>query len=234
MYRPINAQLKMTDARPPVAKVFIQGKSFNSITASVFRSQPQYEVVNNLADSDMVVWTGGEDIWPGLYGEEPMSGTYWSKRDISDVDAIEQAVKTEKFMVGICRGAQLLNVIPNKGRLWQDVDGHNGGHHRAFDCVSGNWIIVNSVHHQMVRLTPEAEILCWAAESVHRRAQNESWSRPKDWKADNGIVLEQDKDIEAAWYPKTRSFLFQGHPEFGHPPTTKYFFGLLNKLYFGQ
>ncbi len=45
------------------------------------------------------------------------------------------------------------------------------------------------------------------------------------------VVPEEERDIEAVWYPKTKSLCVQFHPEFGHGPTTKYFFGLMDKFY---
>lgn len=214
-----------------LAKVYVQGAAFAGVTKATFREERKYDIVNNLNDSDIVVWTGGEDIFPGLYGEDPIPGTYFSKhRDESDVRAVNEAVKQRKFLVGICRGAQLLNVIPNGGRLWQDVDGHESCIHKALDCISGQWIKINSVHHQALRVTDEAEIICWALESTQKQAQNDNWVKPQDVTS----IPEQDKDIEAVWYPKTRSFLFQGHPEFGHPPTTEYFFSLMDKYYWKQ
>lgn len=210
------------------AKVYIQGRPFNGITAQTFQSQRKYQIVNDLSDSDIVVWTGGEDISPELYGEKPIPGTYFSPdRDLSDLKAVDEAVKQGKFLCGICRGAQLLNVIPNGGKLWQNVDNHGSRVHRAFDCISGQYIRVNSVHHQAMRVTDEAEIICWAIESVHKEAQKDEWHRPDDVTT----IPESEKDLEVVWYPKTKSFLFQGHPEFGHPPTTEYFFSLMEKFY---
>ncbi len=214
-----------------LAKVYVQGRAFNGITAQTFQQAGKYQIVNSLPESDIAVWTGGEDIYPGLYGENPIPGTYFSRaRDKSDLEAVEEALKQKKFLIGVCRGAQLLNVIPNGGKLWQHVDGHGSCIHKAFDCVSGTWIKVNSVHHQQLRVTDEAEIICWALESHEKAAENETWYRPDDVLN----IPEKDKDMEAVWYPKTRSFLFQGHPEFGHPPTTRYFFNLMDKYYWGQ
>lgn len=210
-----------------VANVFIQGPAYYGPTARVF-SQHKYNIVNSLTDADMVVWTGGEDIYPGLYREKPISGVYFSKvRDERDLQTVDKAYKAGKFLIGICRGAQLLNVIPNGGTLWQDVDRHGGNTHGAFDNLTGTWKEINSVHHQAMRVTDEAEIICWALESTKKIAYGDTWYK----QADVSKIPEKEKDLEVVFYPKTRSFLFQAHPEFGHPPTTKYFFELLEKLY---
>ena len=201
------------------------------MTEQTFEGADKYDIVQSVAEADIVVWTGGEDISPSLYGEKPLSGTYFSvKRDESDLATIEEAYKAGKFLIGICRGAQLLNVVPNGGRLWQDVNNHGSNIHKCFDTLKGSYVTLNSVHHQMLRVTDKAQVLCWTAESTRRQSQNEAWAKPKTV---NDIVREVDKDPEVVWYPETRSFLFQGHPEFGHPPTTRYFFQLLDDLYWG-
>lgn len=213
------------------AKVYVQGPAFGSITRRTFEDEG-YQIVDTIKDSQICVWTGGEDIFPGLYGEKPLSGTYFSRhRDKVDLEAVKEAVEGGKFLVGICRGAQLLNVIPNGGKLWQDVDNHESCIHKAFDCLSGQWIKVNSVHHQALRITSEAEVICWALESTEKVAEGVTWGfsgRPIH------EVPEAEKDIEAVWYSKTRSLLMQFHMEFGHPPTTEYAFKLIDKYYWGK
>lgn len=214
------------------ARVFVKGPPYKQTTEQTFEAADKYEIVQSVSDADIVVWTGGEDISPSLYGEKPLSGTYFSvRRDESDLATIEEAYKSGKFLIGICRGAQLLNVVPNGGRLWQDVNNHGSNNHRCFDTLKGDYVTLNSVHHQMLRVTSKAQVICWAEESTRRQSQNEAWAKPKTV---NDITREVDKDPEVVWYPETRSFLFQGHPEFGHPPTTRYFFSLLDDLYWGQ
>lgn len=210
-----------------LAKVFVQGREFNKQTAQTFLKQDNYIITDSIKNSDIVVWTGGEDINPELYGETRLECTFYTERDIDDLQAVEEAYKLDKFMVGICRGAQLLNVIPNGGKLWQDVNHHGGRIHKAMDCLTGQWVNLNSVHHQALRVTEEAEIIAWAEESTFKQSDGIRWFK-KD-----GYQTERDRDIEAVWYPKTRSLLFQGHPEFGHPPTTQYFFTLMDKYYWG-
>lgn len=214
------------------AKVFIQGRAYNSITADVFNQTGLYEIVNSIEAAQVCCWTGGEDIHPSLYGEKPLPTTYFTGRDVSDLEAVKTAVEQGKFLLGICRGAQLLNCIPNGGKLWQDVNGHENGVHRAFDCVTGKWILVNSVHHQMMRPTDKAEILCWAQEATYKKAATETWQRPPF--RTGGVVLEKDKDIEGIFYPETQSLCVQFHPEFRHGPTTEYFHELMAAYYWGR
>lgn len=217
------------------AKVYVESEYFKKLTTETFlKTRPdQYEIVTNLKDSDIVVLTGGADIFPGLYGEKPIKGVYCNLlRDKTDLIAVTQAYEQRKFMVGICRGAQLLNCIPNGGTLWQDVDGHGNNIHSTFDCISGEWIPLNSVHHQMMRPTSKATILAWTNRSTIKKAENESWRLKGKWNATE--IPERERDVEACIYEDTRSLCLQFHCEFGHGPTTQYSFSLLDKYFWGK
>jgi putative glutamine amidotransferase len=70
---------------------------------------------------DGVVIGGGTDIDPALYsgmddGKAPRDG----RRDAFEKDMIEKALGSRIPLLGICRGAQLLNVVLG-GSLYQDV-----------------------------------------------------------------------------------------------------------------
>ena len=213
------------------AKVFIKGPPYYDMTKTTFErlGGGKYEVTKDFDAADIICWTGGEDIHPAIYGEKPLNGTYYDKRrDISDLECVDKAVKQKKFLVGICRGAQLLNCVPNGGKLWQDVDGHSGVH-PVFDCLTGTWKVTNSVHHQMMIPGEFAELLAWAKTCNHRWSDGKEWKKPK---TDN--PLERDKDVEALWYPATQSLLVQFHPEFSHPPTTEYFWSLMDAYFWGR
>lgn len=68
-----------------------------------------------------VVVTGGHDIEPVLYAQEPeVESRYDPERDRFEADVIDVALKRHLPILGICRGAQLLNVSLG-GSLHQDV-----------------------------------------------------------------------------------------------------------------
>lgn len=218
-------------AQAAKARVHISNEAFFKLTADTFRksnfANDRYEIVLRPEDANIVVWTGGEDICPAIYGEKAIPHTsFYTRRDERDLDLLDKALKQGQFLVGICRGAQLLNCVPNEGKLYQDVDGHQGSH-KTFDCITGDWIDTNSVHHQMMRPTSKAQVLAWAQESTFKKAEREVWSAPPE----GSLFTEKDRDIEALWYPDTRSLCVQFHPEFGHAGTTKYFFELMDKFY---
>jgi len=203
-------------------RVFVQGDFANAATYRLFTTRG-YEKATSIEDADIVVWTGGEDINPKLYNEQPAGASWWSdSRDSDDISAIERA--KGKFLVGICRGAQLLNVIPNGGSLWQDVNNHGGGVHNIHDLITGETIQVNSIHHQQLRLTDKAELV------ASTNLSTEKYSYAGTWKA--SVDSSPDPDVEVAWYPHTRSLLFQGHPEFDQNGSTgNYFHRLLERFY---
>lgn len=64
---------------------------------------------------------GGTDIDPLLYGSSKMASVpYDLERDALEIKIIEQALKNNIPLFGICRGAQLINVVLG-GSLHQDI-----------------------------------------------------------------------------------------------------------------
>lgn len=211
------------------ASVFVKGPDFKDQTEHMFLvdGYDKYKIVNSINQADIVVLTGGNDICPALYGEKAIQGVTFGDRDISDLQVLHVAWKKNKFLVGICRGGQLLNCVPNGGKLWQDVDGHEGPSHAIYDMIGEKWLTCNSSHHQQMIPTKEAQIVAWSMQCSVKESDGHLWTAPKEFKD----WVESDKDIEALWYEKTRSLCFQPHPEWAHKETTLYFFRLMNEFY---
>lgn len=69
-----------------------------------------------------VVVTGGHDVHPTLYAEEPeVEPNYDQERDAFESAMIDQALDRGLPILGICRGAQLMNVRLG-GSLFQDIN----------------------------------------------------------------------------------------------------------------
>ena len=66
--------------------------------------------------------TGGHDVTPELYGEQPLDGLVSSCRARDDMESIilDLALAEDKAVFGICRGIQFLNVELG-GTLYQDI-----------------------------------------------------------------------------------------------------------------
>jgi putative glutamine amidotransferase len=70
---------------------------------------------------DALIISGGNDIGPDLYGGTPHPKTRVdAARDALEIRWIEHACEQELPLLGICRGAQLINVVLG-GSLHQDI-----------------------------------------------------------------------------------------------------------------
>lgn len=81
------------------------------------------EAIAHLIDiCDGVFFTGGADIAPRRYGEEAskMLGPLQEERDEFEFNVFGKVIETEKPILAICRGAQLVNVALG-GTLYQDI-----------------------------------------------------------------------------------------------------------------
>lgn len=80
---------------------------------------PAEEYINII---DGLLISGGQDISPFLYGEEPRNviGPTSPKRDLVEQDLLKEAVRQGKAVLGVCRGMQLINVVFG-GNLLQDL-----------------------------------------------------------------------------------------------------------------
>lgn len=108
-------------------------------------------LVDNLEDADIVVFTGGEDVDPSLYGEKKHETTYSNiERDLEE-KAIFEKIKTNQLVVAVCRGSQLMCVL-NGGKLVQNCTNHAIWGTHAIVCFGGqeNEVYeITSTHHQM-------------------------------------------------------------------------------------
>ncbi len=134
---------------------------------------------DQLSGLDGLVLSGGGDVDPEFYGAAP-DGTNMARvsrsRDQWEMGLFNAALKTHIPVLGICRGAQVINVAMG-GTLLQDVPGHQSrtrGSRIAFyhyvrvldTSRSGDeeYIAVNSYHHQAVtpdRLAPTLRPLAY-------------------------------------------------------------------------
>lgn len=203
-------------------RIFIVGGNYDYIRMLYNMG---YRGAPSLEECDIVLFTGGEDVDPRLYGEEPLRRTFFNKqRDEYEMAIFNKAVEMGKPMVGICRGGQFLNVA-NKGKMWQDVNGHAGNHQMFIVDAKGKTmktIDVTSTHHQMMIPSDEGEVLAVAEKSTEFLGFGQEKSIPKP----------KRQDVEVVWYGKTGCLCFQPHPEFKDAPSecTKYFESLLENL----
>ncbi len=187
--------------------------------------------------TDGVIFTGGEDVTPFLYGEKKLPETSCNiVRDQREV-AIFKNLPQETRRIGICRGAQLLNVLSG-GCLWQDVNYHRGSHLMKVDWQpveekrkkwegKHEFLSVTSTHHQMMIPAYYGEVWASARMSTEKRNARETWRI-------NNSNDNDFEDAEVVHYWHTNSLCFQPHPEYeGGKDCREYFwdcveYGLFN------
>lgn len=183
-------------------------------------------IVGAPAMANIVVFTGGADICPLLYGELPIPGTNMNlTRDREEV-RLFKALHPDMPKIGICRGAQLLNVMCG-GSLWQDVDNHaKGTTHHVYDSWYGIADLhVTSTHHQMMR--PKRSI---AYEFLSARMSTLKKNQEGKEYNENAPNEEYYEDPEGVYYSNFNSVCFQPHPEYGHKQTEDYFFNICTDI----
>jgi len=164
-------------------------------------------------DADVVIFHGGADINPDLYGEAPNKHTNWFSfdRDYREVELFRACVEHKKLMFGICRGMQLMTAL-NGGKLIQHIS-HPGGH--MVHTKDGHSYHVNSLHHQMCNPydlpKDEYDVLAYAEDLsyTHLGEHDQELTFPDHAYTKDGFFMEP----EAIWFPKTRSLGVQYHPE---------------------
>jgi len=141
---------------------------------------------------DGVLFTGGEDVFPGFYGEETVDvcGAINNRRDEFETLLFQEAVlNADKPALGICRGIQLINVMLH-GTLYQDLPslfsgkitlGHwqeppydKPSHNVEFTAdgplrhlFSLDAACVNSSHHQGIKdLAPDLECMALTGDGL--------------------------------------------------------------------
>lgn len=121
---------------------------------------------------DGLILSGGYDVNPLLFGEEPhrLLGMTMNERDTFDALLIKHALDMQLPILGICRGCQILTAVCG-GTLYQDCSlsegsyiKHSQGHTPAVPShtvtiakdselysIFGEQTIVNSFHHMSIK-----------------------------------------------------------------------------------
>jgi putative glutamine amidotransferase len=163
---------------------------------------------------DGLVLQGGADVSPSSYGETPLAPQWAGDRyrDVYEMELVHEFIEAGKPILGICRGAQLINVAFG-GTLYQDIptqlpqsqvhvaDSYEKHRHEIrFEPGSGlarmyrgvQKPTVTSIHHQSIK-------------TLGRGLRVEAWSEP-------------DAVVEAIRANgKGYVLAVQWHPEFHHP-----------------
>lgn len=187
-------------------KIYVVGPSIN------YANWMGCELVNTIEESDLVLFTGGEDVHPSLYKEDTNPRTYFNvNRDAEEILYFQKALDLGKKFIGICRGSQFLCAMSG-GKLIQHMS-HPNFHEITY--FNGDILEVTSSHHQMMypyNLDKNDYILLGWTQNIskyHLGGDDEEMELP------NGI------EPEIVYFKNTQSLCIQSHPEWqpSHHPT---------------
>lgn len=161
------------------------------------------ETVYDLEEADLVIFTGGEDVYPGYYDEPVNPKTYYSRyRDEREIAQFKKALELNIPILGVCRGSQLSCVMAG-GKLVQHQN--NPAFKHPIKTYNNVELIMSSTHHQAQHPfnLPEEDyrILAWSEDIVKYREDGDQQE------------METPKDCEIVYYPKINTLAIQGHPE---------------------
>ncbi len=193
----VNGSVPWKKGRLMFKRVFVESAGNNEFYQSLGKQVITVsEVPSDLEASDLVVLSGGSDINPLLYGEEPHPLTQTKApvlghRDRLCVDLYTRATVVGSRVLGICRGHQ--HIAAMKGiKLIQHLAPAEHGR-RKVPFEGKFWASVPKCHHQAVPITKQLRILA-------HTDRDDGLSFIEAFDCDNGRVLG-----------------VQGHPEWCSP-----------------
>lgn len=166
-----------------------------------------------------LILTGGEDVDPQRYGEEPIPelGTVTPARDEMEFTALSLAVRREIPILGICRGCQVMNVFFG-GTLYQDLhtqfddallheqegpwearwhDAAVAPGSRLHGIVCSDKLRINSFHHQGVKdIAPSLVASAVAEDGLVEAIESAElpWAIGVQWHPERGEAKAPDTD----------------------------------------
>lgn len=156
------------------------------------------ENASQISDAiDGLLLTGGGDIDPALFGEEPLQGLgeVSPGRDNLEIRLVQHMLDLNKPVFAICRGIQVLNVAAG-GDMYQDINSqiskpilqHKQKASRThlshsvkvlersiLACIAGQTHFkVNSFHHQAIRKVSKPFIVtAWSSDGIIEAMESE-------------------------------------------------------------
>lgn len=165
--------IAMTHSGGTLFNAYMRSKYIQSLHRAgaevrLIRPSDPEKAVAAILQCDGLLIPGGPDVDPTLYGQTPSDkcGKPDSVRDRVELKMLEAFLPTNKPILGICRGVQLLNVF-HGGTLYQDIKGtqvcrHSHYPSKSKGChkvklyphtklgklIGEEYTTVNSLHHQ--------------------------------------------------------------------------------------
>ena len=146
---------------------------------------------------DALILSGGHDVSPYNYGQEPNPklGETFPERDTYDMLLLEESKKRNIPILGICRGSQIINVAAG-GTLYQDlslIPGNVLKHNQVskptlkthkiqieensvISSIFGKETMVNSFHHQAIdKLGADLKVVARASDGVVEAIEHKTY-----------------------------------------------------------
>lgn len=204
-----------------VMNVWPEGKEYRHI-------EEQY-----LQFADVVVFTGGHDVDPNIYGERKHSTTHSNiGRDIMEQKIFDYCKANTIKMAGICRGSQFLTVM-NGGKLVQNINHHAiGGTHDITAKVKESKHVTKLVHYQ-VSSTHHQMMYPWSLKFTdydilaYAKGMSSFYAGVPQCEADEQYLNKKENgqeviEPEVVWYKNSMSLCAQFHPEIMSEKTDGY------------
>ena len=146
---------------------------------------------------DGLLLSGGGDIDPALFGEEPLQGLgeISPGRDCLEIRLVQHMLQLNKPVLAICRGIQVLNIAAG-GDMYQDIYSQisnpilqhkqkaarthlshsvNVMERSILACIAGQTHFkVNSFHHQAIRKVSKPFIVtAWSSDGIIEAMESE-------------------------------------------------------------
>lgn len=190
----------------PIGSYFGADEPFRKLFSSTEIIFNPHTLKDLVTSDSVLLFGGGEDINPRIYGEEPHPRTQKAyratDRDSREVACFKIGKAAGAKMLGICRGAQLLCALSG-GKLVQHIGGHFGPH--LITTKDGKEYESSSVHHQMMYpFKIKHQMIAWSKAPL----STEYWMNAID------KLPEIPVEPEIVYFTQTKALAIQGHPEF--------------------
>ena len=191
---------------------------------------PENDVEAILERVDGVVMSGGPDIHPCLYGqdEHPELGPTDIGLDRFEIGFVRRALERELPLLGICRGAELINVARG-GTLLQHVEGHRQTEEaritthdvrveagtRLAKVLGRTQVAVNTFHHQAVdKLGGDVRAVAWSDDGLVEGIElaGASFALGVQWHAEGLIDEPEQCALFSSFVAAARAFRARSVP----------------------
>lgn len=188
--------------------VYLDGVTLAGGIATLLPPQPvDAEIAARVLEPlDGLVITGGKDVDPAAYGDDPHPATDEPARDRDawEFALLAAALRRRMPVLGICRGAQVLNVMLG-GTLHQhlpDVIGHSG--HQQGDAVFATSTVRTVEGSRLARLVGgSVQAQCYHHQAIDRLGEGLAVSATDDEGVVEAVEMPgPDFVVAVQWHPE--------------------------------